>query len=162
MRSRTSRWIYVGLGWLSFAVGVIGVVVPGLPTTPFMLLALGAFSRGSPRLEAWLLNHRRFGPSLTAWRAHGVVPRRAKWMAWSMMSVSFIYIVGFSHTPTWMKPLIVAAMAYGAWNVGRRPSTVPAMAGAPAVAPVAIAPAVIARASARRRATTTVPIPCPV
>ncbi|WP_342767849.1 YbaN family protein [Aurantiacibacter xanthus] len=66
------------LGLLLVAVGFVGIFVPLLPTTDFMLLALPCFARSSPRLEAWLLNHPRFGPSLRAWRATGAVPRHAK------------------------------------------------------------------------------------
>lgn len=129
-----SRWLYMGVGWLCFGIGAVGVVVPGLPTTPFMLLALGAFARGSPRLERWLLAHRRFGPALVAWRAHRVVPRRARYLAWGSSAASLIYLIGWSHAPTWSLPVIAAAMAYGAWYVARCPSELPRGAPVPAQA----------------------------
>lgn len=62
------------------ALGFLGAIVPVLPTTIFLILAAWCLGRSSPRLEAWLLDHPRFGPGLRRWRAHGAVPRRAKWM----------------------------------------------------------------------------------
>lgn len=59
-------------------LGVIGVFLPVLPTTPFIILAAACFARSSPRLEAWLLSHRIFGPLLRDWRERGAIPRRAK------------------------------------------------------------------------------------
>ena len=68
------------LGWvagivvLSLACGLVGLFLPLLPTVPFVLLAAACFSRGSARLEAWLLAHRRCGPWVHAWRANRAVP----------------------------------------------------------------------------------------
>jgi uncharacterized membrane protein YbaN (DUF454 family) len=83
--------------WRIFAVlalmlGLIGVVLPIVPTAPFLILAAWAAGRGSPRLEQWLLNHPRYGSHIRAWRERGVVPRRAKVFAVLMMSVSAIVL----------------------------------------------------------------------
>ena len=80
------RWAWWLLAYGSLALGLIGIVVPGLPTVPFVLLAAFAASRGSARLHAWLLGHRRFGPMIRDWQAQGAVSRRAKWLATGMMS----------------------------------------------------------------------------
>lgn len=77
-RGRAARSGWLALGLVLVAVGFVGIFVPLLPTTDFMLLALPCFARSSPRLEAWLLGHPRFGPGLRAWRKTGAVPRHAK------------------------------------------------------------------------------------
>lgn len=56
------RWCLMALGWLAFATGIVGIVLPLLPTTPFMLLAAALFARSSPRFHRWLLTHPWFGP----------------------------------------------------------------------------------------------------
>lgn len=73
--------IYLALGWLSVGLGVIGIFLPLLPTTPFMLLAAWLFAKGSPRLHDWICNHPRFGEPIRQWNEHGVINRRAKALA---------------------------------------------------------------------------------
>lgn len=126
LRARSLRWLYLVLGGAFVGLGVVGLVLPVVPTTPFMLLALWAFSRSSPRLEAWLLAHRRFGPPLQRWRAHRVVPLRAKLVAWGSMAASLIWMIGWSTAPRWAVALTVALMAYAVWFVARLPSRPPA------------------------------------
>jgi uncharacterized protein len=120
------RWVYLGLGWIFFGLGVAGIVLPVLPATPFMLLALWGFSKSSPRLEAWLLAHRVFGASLRAWKAHRVIPLRAKLVAWGSMIASLVWMIFVSHTAWWIVGVSAALMAYGAWFVGSCPSKPPA------------------------------------
>lgn len=72
------RMIWMSIGLLATACGIAGVVLPLVPTTPFLLLAAFAFARSSPRLHAWLTTHPHFGPLIEDWRVHGAISRRAK------------------------------------------------------------------------------------
>lgn len=99
------------------ALGLIGVVVPGMPTTVFMLLGAWAAARGWPALHDWLLAHPRYGPPIRDWRAHGAVPRRAKWLATAMMTLSAL-LLALSSAPLWVKagvPLMMAAVLVWLW-----------------------------------------------
>ena len=81
------RWLWWLLAWTSFATGIVGIFVPGLPTTVFVLISAWAASRGSERLHRWLLTHPRFGPAIVNWQRYGAVSRKAKWMATVTMSL---------------------------------------------------------------------------
>ena len=70
--------ILLSLGWICVGLGFIGIFVPGLPTTIFLIVALWAFTKSSKKLRIWLLNHKKFGPFLRDWQEHRVVPLRAK------------------------------------------------------------------------------------
>ena len=129
-----ARALYLVIGLICVGLGAVGAFLPVLPTTPFMLLALWGFSRSSPRLEAWLLGHRVFGASLRAWKAHRVIPLRAKLIAWGSMAASLAWMIFVSETAWWIVGVTAALMAYGVWFVARCPSRPPADA-----APVAVA-----------------------
>ena len=92
------RRFYLALGLAFVALGFIGAFLPVLPTTPFLILAAACFARSSPRLEAWLLDHPRFGPALRAWRERGAIPWNAKLMALAGMSGGFL-VFWFTHRP---------------------------------------------------------------
>ncbi|HSW07222.1 YbaN family protein [Aquabacterium sp.] len=81
------RMLWLVAGVLSLATGIVGIFVPLLPTTPFVLLAAFCFSRSSARCERWLLTHPRFGPTVRDWREHRAVPLRAKQASAVMMTV---------------------------------------------------------------------------
>lgn len=80
----------------------IGAVLPGMPTTVFLILAAWAASKGWPQMDAWLLKHPKYGPTIRAWRENGTVPRQAKWWASIMMLVSAIVML-FTPAPFWVK-----------------------------------------------------------
>ncbi|MGK9231213.1 YbaN family protein [Inquilinus limosus] len=80
-------------GTLCVVAGIIGLFVPLWPTTIFMILALWAFARSSPRLHNWLLTHRRFGPPLQAWERHGAIPPWAKLLAVVSLGASLALVV---------------------------------------------------------------------
>ncbi|MDN8358829.1 YbaN family protein [Acinetobacter baumannii] len=83
-------------------LGIIGAILPGMPTTVFLILAAWAASKGWPQMDAWLLNHPKYGPTLRDWRANGTVPRKAKWIATIMMTASGILML-FTPAPFWVK-----------------------------------------------------------
>ncbi|MFM2479339.1 YbaN family protein [Celerinatantimonas sp. MCCC 1A17872] len=87
------RILLLCIGWLSLGLGVIGIVLPLLPTTPFVLLSCVCFSKASKHFESWLLNHRYFGTIITNWRSHRVIPSRAKWLAGAMLTFSAITLI---------------------------------------------------------------------
>jgi uncharacterized membrane protein YbaN (DUF454 family) len=123
------RPVYFLLGWCFFGLGAVGTVVPGLPTTPFMLLALWGFARSSRRFHDWLFNHRLFGPPLQQWQAHGVISRRVKLMSVTVMTLSLGYVLLFTTTPFWLLLLTALFMLVGATFILSRPSRAPDMTG---------------------------------
>ncbi len=114
------RWPYLLLAWVCLALGIIGIVVPGLPTTPFILLAGWAAARGSTRLHAWLHAHRLFGPMLRDWERNGAVSRRAKWTASLLMAVCAVLMFWFAPV-AWAAALGSAVMFAVAIWLWRRP-----------------------------------------
>jgi hypothetical protein len=118
--------LYLLLGFLFFGLGAVGTVVPGLPTTVFMLLALWAFARSSERFHQWLYHHRLFGPPLQEWHNYHVIPLRAKVLAVTMMAGSLVYLLFFTGMFIWLKIAIVLVMLYGAWFILSKPSVRPA------------------------------------
>ena len=95
---------------LCLVTGVIGIFVPGLPTTVFILMAAWAAARSSPRLHGWLANHRIFGPMITDWQNGGTVSRRVKWRASVMMALCAV-VVSFTAHRLWTAMLAIACMA---------------------------------------------------
>ncbi|WP_413203902.1 YbaN family protein [Rhodospirillum sp. A1_3_36] len=82
------RILFLGLGHLCVALGIIGAFLPLLPTTPFLLVATWAYGHASPRLRHWLWTHPRFGAGIRAWHEHGVIGRRVKILSLSAMTLS--------------------------------------------------------------------------
>jgi uncharacterized membrane protein YbaN (DUF454 family) len=110
------------LGWFFFLLGVVGVVVPGLPTTPFMILALWAFSRSSKRFHGWLYEHPFFGPPLQSWDQHRVISLPVKIFALLAMVGALTYMVVGVRVPVWVSVLSASVMAYGAYYILGKPS----------------------------------------
>ncbi len=83
------RFFWITLGLAALALGTAGLVLPLLPTTPFMLLAAACFAKSSPRLHGWLTSHRLFGPAIRDWREYRAISPKAKRMALSAMAAAF-------------------------------------------------------------------------
>lgn len=86
------RWFYIAVACLCIGLGTLGIVLPGLPTTPFLLLAAWAAARSSPRLHAWLFSHRWFGPPLRHWENERAIATRVKIVAVALLIVSWLVL----------------------------------------------------------------------
>ena len=117
-----ARIVFLLLGFGFTALGIVGAFLPLLPTTVFLILAAACFARSSPRLEAWILGHRRFGPLVRAWRENGAIPRKAKVLACTGMAVGFAVFFLSVHPDLWLALAVAAALAACAAFVVSRPS----------------------------------------
>ncbi|WP_282269558.1 MULTISPECIES: YbaN family protein [unclassified Stenotrophomonas] len=104
------RWAWWLLAYVSLGVGIVGIFVPGLPTTVFVLISAWAASHGSERLHRWLLDHPRFGPAIRDWQAHGAVSRKGKWMA-SLTMLACALITLWCVPLAWVKWTSISIMA---------------------------------------------------
>lgn len=109
---RWQRVLWLAAGGLSLVIGVIGIFLPLLPTTPLVLLAAFCFSRGSERWSRWLETHKTFGPMVRQWRANRAVPLRAKQLAVVMMTISCAGMAWIVRWPWgWMPTLVCVPVA---------------------------------------------------
>lgn len=122
-KNRLISLLWIFLGWICFTVGFIGVILPGIPTTGPMILALACFSKGSERLLHWLHTHPVFGPPLRRWHQEGTIPFHAKCLAVGMMVLSATIILFFSPLAAWIKALCVILVLVGLFVVLRIPHT---------------------------------------
>jgi uncharacterized membrane protein YbaN (DUF454 family) len=110
---RVVRWGWIAAGFVSVAIGGIGVVVPGLPTTVFFVMAAWCFGRSSPRFEQWVLNLPKVGPLVRDYRAGLGMPRRAKQVALSSMGLAVAFSAYLNRDRAWLAAVIVAAGVVG-------------------------------------------------
>lgn len=114
--SRAVRAFFLVLGTLFVGLGIAGVVLPVLPTTPFLLVAAACYARGSARFYSWLLNHRVFGPTIVEWRRHRSIPWRTKLVAIAMMATTLGISVAFFVPGAWLKVALAAlGVLLAAW-----------------------------------------------
>ncbi len=110
IRSPVLRWLLLLAAVACLAMGIIGIFVPGLPTTVFILMAGACAARSSARLHGWLWRHRLFGGMLRNWAAGGFVSRKAKWSASITMAVCAVIML-LVPAPGWAKLLSISCMA---------------------------------------------------
>jgi uncharacterized protein len=116
------RGLFLALGLVFVGIGFAGIVLPVLPTTPFLILAAACFARSSTRLERWLLEHPHFGPVLRDWRERGAIPARAKLAALAGTGLGFLlFRLGGDPGPG-ATAAVVALMLVGLGFVFTRPS----------------------------------------
>ena len=97
-KSKIVRFLFGLLAYVSLGVGLVAIVIPGLPSTEFILLSAWAATKSSPLLNAWLEKHRLFGPVLLNWRNGKIVTRRSKVSATvSMMICAILMLVTLNH-----------------------------------------------------------------
>ena len=93
MIKENKRVIYLAIGWFFTGLAFLGIFLPVLPTTPFLLVAVWAYGRSSERLKFWLYNHPKFGVYIRDWFQDGAINRKGKIMSFSLMALSFSYLV---------------------------------------------------------------------
>ncbi len=131
-RGRVQRSLLVVAGFISLALAVAGAILPGLPTTPFVLLAAACFAKSSPRMHAWLLANRWLGPMVRDWEATRSLPLKVKWLATTMMLVMVSLSAWHLSARPWLAGVVVGSGLLGAWVVWRIPTRrAPAISSAP-------------------------------
>lgn len=103
-----TAWLVLGL--IFVGLGIIGALLPLMPTTIFLILAAGCFARSSPRLEAWLMAHPQFGPTLRGWRAEGAIGPRAKIMACTGITGGYALFWWGARPGLWLGLAVAAVM----------------------------------------------------
>ncbi len=115
------RWIYVALGLQFTGIGIAGMFLPVLPTTPFLLLASWAFIRSDPRLHRWLLRMPGCGPLIREWEERGTVSRTAKRTAFAVILIAITLSIAFGRLSGPLVALICLLGAIGLTVVWRLP-----------------------------------------
>ncbi|AKJ27461.1 YbaN family protein [Caldimonas brevitalea] len=119
MLKRTATLLWRALAVVCIVAGLVGVLLPVVPTVPFLLAAAWAAGRGWPELEARMLAHPRYGPPIVRWRERGAVPRRAKWFACVGMACSGA-LVWLTPLPLWFKVALPSVLlCVGIWLCSR-------------------------------------------
>ena len=109
--------IYILLGGLSLGLGVAGIFLPLLPTTPFLLLSAALWLRSSPRLYHWLLNHKRLGPYIRDFLEHKAIPLRVKIISVSLVWITLLYCALFVAWVWWLALLFILLAVALSWHI---------------------------------------------
>ena len=120
MLSHAKKLTLILVGLISLALGVIGIFVPLLPTTPFILLAAVAFANSNERLHQWLLDHNVFGPMIENWRRYGAISKRAKILSVVSM-VAIVVISLLLQAPTYVVVTQIVVLSMSATFILTRP-----------------------------------------
>ncbi|HSO07083.1 MAG TPA: YbaN family protein [Pelomicrobium sp.] len=121
--SPTVRWLLIGAGTVCVVLGLIGVFMPVLPTTPFMLLAAACYARSSERFYRRLVGSPTFGPTILEWQRHRSIPYRTKGYAIVLMSATLATSIVFFVSNPYLKAALAAlgvAVAVWLWRIPSR------------------------------------------
>jgi len=120
---KISRYLLIALGWFCVGLAFIGVMVPGIPTTIFLIIALWAFAKSSKKLHAWLINHKKFGPILKNWQSHKIVPKKAK-IVMVIFQIIAVMVLYFTTKSILLSIFVLTILVFVAWYVLRLPSSI--------------------------------------
>ena len=103
MHSRFKKYLLISIGCLSVILGIIGAVLPLLPTTPFLILALACFSKSSPRFHQMLLDNRWVGEPLRQWEKNRTISHASKVKATIAVTITFAISIAVLHGRTYLQ-----------------------------------------------------------
>lgn len=124
--SRLVRAVLWFCGSLALLLGIIGIFLPGLPTTPFVLVAAACYARASEPFYRWLLNNPAFGPLIIEWRRHRSIPFRIKILAITLMSLTICVSIWTLSAMPWIQGMLAfigIATALVLWRIPSRDRT---------------------------------------
>ncbi|MCU7803917.1 MAG: YbaN family protein [Candidatus Thiodiazotropha sp. (ex Lucinoma annulata)] len=124
MRKFLQNYLLVILGWLFTILGVIGALLPVLPTTPFLIVALAFFSKSSPRFHKMLLNNIWFGPILKQWEDKKTLSRQTKYKAYFLIIITFSISITMINNNIQFQLLLVGiaiALLFFIWRIKEEP-----------------------------------------
>lgn len=107
MHKEFKRYLLISFGWISVILGAIGALLPIIPTTPFLILALACFSKSSPHFHSMLLNHKGVGPVLLEWEKNRSIRRYIKLRAMAFVIISFSASIAISSGRTNLQLMLV-------------------------------------------------------
>lgn len=112
------RAVWLVLGFLFLGIGAVGIVLPLLPTVPFLLLTAFCFARASERLHHWLINHNTFGPPIADWQERGAIGRKAKLLATASIGAAFVvpFLVGVSAKILAIQVVVLSCVLVFIWT----------------------------------------------
>jgi uncharacterized membrane protein YbaN (DUF454 family) len=111
------KMLYITLGSISMALGVAGIFLPLLPTTPFLLLTAALYLKGSPRLYNWLINHKYLGTYIRNFRENKAIPLRVKIVSVSLVWITILYCIFLVAVPLWLKILLLCIAAGVSYHI---------------------------------------------
>ncbi|MBQ8282535.1 MAG: YbaN family protein [Paraprevotella sp.] len=111
------KYVMIVLGSLALLLGLIGMFVPLLPTTPFLLLSAALYFRSSPRLYAWLLSRPRLGLYIRNFREYRAIPLRAKVVSVSLVWATLVYCAIVVSTVWWGRALFILLAVAISWHI---------------------------------------------
>ena len=114
--------LFIILGTISLAIGIVGIVVPGLPTTTFLLLTAALYVRSSEKLYNWLLNHKLLGKYIIEYRKHKAISKGTKVYAISVMWIMILISAYFFIDPTYLRIIVLSCGIIGTIVVLRVPT----------------------------------------
>ncbi|WP_019223160.1 YbaN family protein [Bartonella rattaustraliani] len=117
------RIAIITVGWIMVLLGIVGVMLPIMPTVPFLLVASWCFARSSPRFHCWLNNHRVFGPPIKQWEEKGAISTFVKVLAVVSMSGGFLSFTVMARPALWFALFVATVLLFIALYIVTRPSS---------------------------------------
>lgn len=117
VENKIKRYLLIFLGFFSLGLGVIGIFLPLMPTTPFLILAASCFYRSSERFHSWLLNQRYFGRHIRNYQEHRAIELRTKWLTIITLWLSFGFSICLFWKTVYIPIILIVVVSVVSWHV---------------------------------------------